>query len=202
MNFRSRITKSFLTTGFSLVELAVVIGIMGIIASVSLFSYSSFNSELALTNLAYEVALTIREAQVFGSSVKASGGTNFGLAYGVRFNMNEANQFISFVDSITPVNGKFDSGEATATHTLSRGNVISLICSSRPVGVNDACPPSKQEDIVDITFLRPSLDARIKFSTTDPDDLEKEVFIVLSAPDGKTRMITIQKTGQISVEGI
>ncbi|MFM2357891.1 MAG: hypothetical protein RJA61_628 [Candidatus Parcubacteria bacterium] len=187
-------TTSF-TTGFSLIELMVVIGIMAVIATISLFNYSSFNSELALTNLAYEVALTVREAQVFGSSVKVSGaGSSFDNAYGVFFNKSTPGSFISFVDS----NGdrEFDVGEETATHTLSRGNTIADICRIKQSDNLNQC----NENFTHITFLRPSLDARIELSSSNPP--YKGVVIILGAPDNKQKAIRIQKTGQISVESI
>ena len=189
--------KKVFTAGFSLLELMVVIGIMGIIASVSLFNYSSFNSELALTNLAYEIALTVREAQIFGGSVKVSGtgsGGSFDLAYGVYFDKSLPNQFISFIDRNE--NMKYDAGEETSKHSLSRGNTIAEICRIKQSDNLNQCG----ENFAHVTFLRPSLDARIELNNQNPPF--KGVVVTLKAPDGKTRAIGIQKTGQISVEGV
>lgn len=176
----------------------MVIAIMGIIASISLFNFNGFNSELALTNLAYEVALDIREAQVFGGGVKVSGtagSASFDKAYGVYFDTNTPSQFISFVD--TNDNRLYDSDESTAVHTLQRNNKISSIC--RIVNNSNPCV-GNGEPFVHITFLRPSLDARVEFSSSDP--AYKGVFIKLQAPDGKQKGIRIEKTGQISIENI
>ena len=68
--FRSRKT----TTGFSLVELIVVMGIFTIMTSIVIFNYGRFSSNLIVTNLAYESALAVRQAQVYGISVKNTSG--------------------------------------------------------------------------------------------------------------------------------
>lgn len=51
------------TKGFSLLELLVVISIFTIITTIALFNQGQLNSNVLLTNLAYDVALTVREVQ-------------------------------------------------------------------------------------------------------------------------------------------
>jgi prepilin-type N-terminal cleavage/methylation domain-containing protein len=48
--------------GFTLVELMVTVGIFTIISGLLLARYSNFNQGIILTNLAYDIALTIRSA--------------------------------------------------------------------------------------------------------------------------------------------
>jgi prepilin-type N-terminal cleavage/methylation domain-containing protein len=52
--------------GFTLIEFIVIISIFAIMASVALFNFSGFRSNVSLNNLAHDIGLVIRQAQVFG----------------------------------------------------------------------------------------------------------------------------------------
>ncbi len=52
--------------GFTLIEFIVIISIFAIMASIALFNYGGFRSNVSLNNLAHDIGLTIRQAQVFG----------------------------------------------------------------------------------------------------------------------------------------
>ena len=56
--------------GFTLIEFVVIISIFAIMAGVALINFSGFRSDVALNNLAHDIALTIRQAQVFGWSTR------------------------------------------------------------------------------------------------------------------------------------
>lgn len=64
MNSQKKITY----LGFSLVEFIVVITIFSIMSSVSLFNYNEYQSRIRETNVAQDIALSIRQAQVYGIS--------------------------------------------------------------------------------------------------------------------------------------
>lgn len=85
-------------SGFSLVELMVTISIFVIITSITLTNYPKFSNKLSLDLLAQDIALSLRQAQIFGSSVfgaKSSGGpTRVFKAYGVHFNAPTVGQII------------------------------------------------------------------------------------------------------------
>jgi prepilin-type N-terminal cleavage/methylation domain-containing protein len=52
--------------GFTLIEFIVIISIFAVMASVALFNFNGFRSNVGLNNLAHDIGLTIRQAQVFG----------------------------------------------------------------------------------------------------------------------------------------
>ena len=66
--------KSSSQAGYTIIELLVVFAIISVIMMITLFQYATFSSSTVLTNLTYEVALSIRQAQVYGLSVKGTTG--------------------------------------------------------------------------------------------------------------------------------
>ena len=61
--------------GFTLVELLVTVGIFAVISGITLANYPKFNTQTALTGLAQQIAISIREAQVYGVAVRNSSTT-------------------------------------------------------------------------------------------------------------------------------
>ena len=93
--------------GFTLIELVITIAIFAAMTTYLLAKYGKFNQSLLLTNLAYDVALTIRTAQSFGLNVKAV-TTNaeyvtpsFDFPYGAHFDSRSTKNksFIFFADN-------------------------------------------------------------------------------------------------------
>lgn len=80
-----------------------------------LFRQAKFSSDILITNMAYEIALSIREAEVYGVSGKVGTGASSALSqagYGLRFSMNPStdssgntyakyNQYFAFTDEPT-----------------------------------------------------------------------------------------------------
>ena len=90
---KTRLSSKFFPrkSGFSLVELMVSISIFVLITSMTLANYPKFSNKLSLDLLAEDIALSIRQAQIFGSSIfgikVGNGGSQtkkFG-SYGVHF---------------------------------------------------------------------------------------------------------------------
>ena len=196
--------------GFTLIEAIVSIAIVTVIMSVVLFNYSTFSDNLALSSAAQEMAVTIRQAQTYGLSVKEvtpTGGV-FDKAYGVYFDVNDQLNYYLFVDS----NGdkKYNgSSELIEKVSLRNGIKVSNVCNET------ACPPVATVKIMDVTFLRPNPDAKIFFtdSNTPSNFMGKSPLIspftgyltgkvVLRSPKGKTLYVTIESTGQVLVGNI
>jgi len=215
--FQKKINKQ---AGLTLVELLVSMFIMVTITAVVVYNHKNFTDQLEITNLAYSIALSIREAQISGISVKTSSDETFQSAFGVHFNIGQSSnflgddtKFLSFVD--LDGNSMYNSGgfypgfencgepddneECTKVSEIGRGNFISRICY-RGSGVNMTCLPSVKS--VDITFLRPKPDAITRFRNSGGEDVpqdDKEAIICLESPQGRKRSIHVLKTGQISV---
>ncbi len=79
--------KSKSGAGFTMIELMVSISIFFIVTGIILSNYPKFGNNLALESLAQDMALSIRQAQVFGSAILGTGQnpTQIFNAYGAYF---------------------------------------------------------------------------------------------------------------------
>ncbi len=191
--------------GFTLVELLVSIGIFTLITTVSVFSYADFNSNVLLTNLAYEVALSVRQAQFYGITVKQSvSAENFDSGYGVHLTKN-AMSYTLFEDGkgsgslnhVYEEDADPDNDEALETYSVQKGNFISKLCT-KGSGSLDCTLTS-----LDLSFVRPNPETYVAFSTDAGQallDLTKTTSIIcVASPRGTLRKVTVESTGQISV---
>jgi prepilin-type N-terminal cleavage/methylation domain-containing protein len=189
--------------GFTLVELLVTITIFVILTGVVLFSQSRFNSTIFLTNLAYDTALTIRQAQTFGINIKEFNGASKFLPYGVHFDIDHPDSFILFADNTyedldNPGEGKYkgDPGVCevekgcVTRYNITRGNKIGDLCIDA-----NTCGLSS----IDIVFIRPNPDAIIRSSRSGSLNSESEGRVILTAPDGSTRTVRVSQTGLIEI---
>jgi prepilin-type N-terminal cleavage/methylation domain-containing protein len=200
MNFFSQLPRYTLHVsrrrGFTLIELLVVVGIMVIITSVILVRYSAYNSSTLLTNLAYEIAITIREAQVQGISVGGAGGT-FLPGYGAYFADNQPTAYFLFRDldnnnRMTDSNsdGIMSSADAEFVKEYRlRGHRITDVCIT--VGSTPDCSITN----LSVLFKRPNPDAIVNGNAS------AAASVVVQADNNSTsqRTIHVFTTGQISI---
>ncbi|HEY5383440.1 MAG TPA: prepilin-type N-terminal cleavage/methylation domain-containing protein [Candidatus Paceibacterota bacterium] len=159
-----RAARSSSKRGFTLIELLVVMAIMLIITGIMLVNQARFDSSTVLRSLAYSVALSVRQAQVYGTSVYGttnSSSITYASAYGIYFSAIPG-QYILFADLNS--NGKYDSGEDVKVFTLSSGYVISDFCAAQsglPVPSNPQawCESGGTISNLSILFSRPNPDA-------------------------------------------
>ncbi len=177
--------------GFTIVEMLVTTAIFALVSGIILSNYGSFSSRTLLDNLAYEMALALREAQVFGVSTREFGeGSGVFPTYGVHFSASQTNVFTLFADSNE--NDVLGFGETVRDYTLSRGYTIASLC-----GYTSAVAPCTTLSSLDVTFTRPDPDATI---VAVPAGSYAYVGAVLQAPKGQTRAVSVWSNGQITVE--
>ncbi len=186
---------------FGLVELMVSMSIMALLTTVVVTRQSSFNGAILLRNQAYEIAFTLRQAQMLA----VSGGDESTRRYGVYFDTSTANQhtYIMFRDNdSTGRRGMYDSGEQIgATGRLDKRFEIRALRATG-LGADDLAK-------MGVTFLRPNFDGYfcIKDDCADSIDyLSGEAIAVHVARTGVTtngtgdvRRVEVTKTGQIAV---
>lgn len=201
---RSRSCGSKKNKGFTLIELLVVVSIMLIITSTLLLRQQKFDSATLMRTLSYSVALSVRQAQVYGTSVvgttTVSGGTpTYAAGYGIFFNAN-TDRYRLFADINN--NGKYTSNEIQQTFMLGSGYTISNFCAV--VNTNTYyCKTGGTDSIssLAILFKRPNPDAQFTEIPDQPGAAISSAYIQLQGPGGDTRAVKVTTTGQISVCG-
>lgn len=192
--------------GFSLVELLVVVSIFVIMTSIVLYNQNKFSSDISISNASYEVALEIRQAQIYGTLVREGEvGGEFDAAYGMHFKTNNG---IIQLDLFSDDNGDIRYVQANDTlirskTDLGEGNSIAYVCTYNSGSVNERClsADNSRTDItsVDIVFRRPDPAALIKDSVAFPPFRNEVRVYIKSALGDKVRIVKVFGSGQISV---
>jgi prepilin-type N-terminal cleavage/methylation domain-containing protein len=217
---------SLLTTrprGFTLVEMIVVLALISIITAIVLNGNGNFDKTITLTDTAFTVALSVREAQSFGLSSRTyNGATN--AAYGVHIGPAPASSYVLFADVYPNPNSLlvgspadalcpghtapagspdakigncvYDStqGETVQTFKFGRGMHISQICGH--AGGLSTCALTG----IDIVFLRPNTDSIVTGLTAGGPVALTDAQITLSDPTNTaSKKICITSVGEISV---
>jgi prepilin-type N-terminal cleavage/methylation domain-containing protein len=173
--------------GFTLVELMVSVAIFAAITTMAVWNHARFNGTVLLTNLAYEIALSIRQAQVYGITVREGSSGAFDSGYGIHFDPANPASYLLFEDR-APRNRIYDAGEELETFSISKGNGIRKVCA------DGACGSS----VLDISFIRPNPDAYIK--SVGSGSPSGTATICVSSPQNERRRVIVESTGQISVQ--
>jgi len=181
--------------GFTIVEIIVVVFIASIISGTVMFRYRAFSDSVELENMALDVVLSVREAQVFGiSSRGTTDPESFFYAYGVSFLSGDPNSYISFIDS-SGDNLWYDlPAEQLKEITFKEKYLINDLCVINNVGESEDCTPTR----LDILFKRPNVNAIIK--TGEGGSNLSSARIELISPSGTKADVYIAESGQVYIE--
>jgi prepilin-type N-terminal cleavage/methylation domain-containing protein len=188
--------KAPISRGFTVIELVAVMSIIVIITSVVLFNTNRFNSSILLRSLAYEIGLSLRQAQLYGISTLGNANT-FGSSYGIY--MTSSMVGASNANATYPLyvdknqNGTFDPGETVEQFSLREGFYIKDVCTT---DAPQKCLSNNISDIA-IYFRRPNPNAYI--SINGAPGVYSGAIITVSSPAGSERVISISSTGQIVI---
>lgn len=189
MNLIPKSYKIIPASGFTLIEMIVVIAIVGLLSTVTLTNYRDVSERISLENLAQQIAIVIRQAQVYGIGV-----VNAHPSYGVYF-PNSANSFVLFVDRDN--DGRY-SGESEDVEriTLKNNNTISALSANK---ISSSCSDVKNLSTVDVVFTRPNPDANFYVMVEESRFYPADVEITIRSANGGYREVSIWLTGQISI---
>lgn len=207
--------KRCFVSGFTIIELIVVVSIFVIVTGLSIFNYNNFNSSVSTQNLADDIALTVRKAQGYAIGVKGLGGESFNYGYGVHFTSNKSPLFynsgsnMSFILFVDINNNKaYDYKDDGKCGVPEEGNeclevlAIKSLDEISGVYINVGSTPIDNADSLNILFKRPNPEP--SFSDTFGDIYNsvssvKIKVINLNDPTNIYKFIRISNTGQISV---
>ena len=187
-----------LQKGFTLIELLVSVAIFVVMTALLVAKYGNFNQSVLLTDLSYDIALTIRTAQTYGVSVKlASTSGSFQYPYGVHFDAGSGNKTIQLFNDIYPAgnpDNQYESSqnELVNAYAIKQGAYVYGVCKATS---GNTCSP-QPSGTLDIIFKRPDPSAIICVAGACDGTVGE---IQLKGPDGSTRTVIVLGNGQITV---
>lgn len=204
--------------GFSAMEMLVIAGIIIIVSGVVLANVPSFKNRTTLDLIAQEVAISIREAQVFGTATRQLSDGAFP-AYGIYFSLldDTANQtssskkIILFADLPSVSGGEgnkiYDRSDCS---TGGSGECVEELTLNGPFSVVSLCVGDEFNLSCDmselaVSFKRPFPDARIcpdNINSGGQNDCDYQRAVITVAVDtspNEQKDITIWNNGQIAV---
>ncbi len=200
----------------------VVLAIIVVVTAIALTSQSKFNQTLVLANTAYDVALSIRNAEIYGIGSRGL-GTSANTGYGVDFRTLPSSTFIFFADTYSnpgaadschptttpsapdakPGNCVYDSSrsEAVQTYTLNNGIKVTNFCAVKNGTTYCASGGGSSATVLDIVFARPNTSASIsvRSSTQTLAQNMDSACLTISSPTGAAKYVRVTAIGAVDL---
>mgnify|MGYP001618689927 CR=1 FL=1 len=165
--------------GFALIELLIAVVLFGIISTFVILAYNRVSGQLFLSTLAYELALSFRQAQSYGVSVHQFQG-DFDVGYGLHFDSNSQAKttYAMFADedgiegdglfnggfgSSYDTSGCLTATECVSVFKLEKGNTIYKFCGILPTGDGGRDAPDANKNEECNAYSLPSSNPTITF---------------------------------------
>jgi len=186
--------------GFSLIELMVTVTIVTMVTGLALVRYSSFNSTVLLNSQAYEVALDVRQTQLYSlsagsvsQSVNSNVDARFRQPYGLEFRRDNPIQYSIFQDIDEDDQG--DANEVFERMFLGTDFSIGELC------VNGSTCSENEGAFVEVIFKRPDFNAKFRTNIGGSSLTITSVSIrLVDDQNNLTRDIVIDESGYVTVE--
>lgn len=205
-------------------ELMVVMAIIAAITGIALTSQSAFNKSLIVANTAYDIALSLRNAETYGLSSRVRGViANSG--YGLHFSRATPTEFTLFADtypvpssssvchpasdptapSALPGDCAYEvaQGEKVLTYSLGNGVIIDNFCAYVSGVWQCAATNGNTLATLDIVFSRPNPDSFISpngiYSSASP---ASAACISVTSPQGGNHYVSIGASGSVTADAL
>lgn len=189
--------------GFTLVELVVSIGIIGVITGVIIVNYRDFESTTVLKNAAYDVALGLRESQLKSISVVRGTSGGFDYPYGISMTPGAQN-FTAFryLSATGYPQYQGNLAETVSTEMLP-GTTISIVdlCVTTTISATEICGLQR----LDLSFRRPEFNALAyavpggSGAPFDDEVIESRIILSSDRNPGLQFRVKVTVFGQVSV---
>ena len=195
-NFQSN--KSF-KRGVTLIELMVVIAIMVVLTGAVLLRQRTFENTILLRNTAYEFALSVREAQAYGVSVRRDTADVVSGRYGIYVSLNSPESTILYSDG--DENNMYSAGEDRQTNIFPTPFRVNNICVTLASGTEECDDSGSTIISLEVLFIRPNPDARL-YVVRSAGGLESvsKAKVSIGTPENKNVDVIISSLGQVSVQ--
>ncbi len=190
--------KKNIYKGFTLAELIIVIAIIAIISTLTLFNNAKLNSSVLLSNTAYEIGLIVRDAQISGLGAKVSsveGGGATTTDQGIYIDLSKPEQLIFFSDK-----------NKDRIYNISEENQIYNIENKRAGRLLRLCLLDNQLSCTErldlnILFKRPNPESYFYyFEDNSVSQHNGSISLNIGFEGGECRSITVYKTGAIQID--
>lgn len=184
--------------GYTAIEIVIVASIMMMISAIVLVGFGGLNDSVAVNRSARDLAVSLRRAQnmalavtgipAIGNVVPPAVGVELTIGSSVYYMFADRN------DIVSPNNFRYDpASERIQETTFDRGARV------KEFRVAEGSPFTPPGNKLNIVFSAPEANPDITDGDgagTPPDAVD----IILESPGGKTKMITVRESGQISVK--
>lgn len=182
-------------------EIMVAIAVIAIVSSMVFTQRDAFSRSVGLNNVAHEVALAVRQTQIYGVSSRGSELTDpiYDFSYGIYFDSGTPDEFSIYRDSVG--NKGYQPGDVEVeTYTLPAGVEIAGVCVNTGFSSTDCAPGDTPGDAV-IMFSRPHPNAEFIARTNGKNIIGDTAVILLEEEEsGARRKVIVRRSGFITVE--
>lgn len=205
----------------------VVLAIITIVSAIVFSSQTSFNSTVLLSDAVYDVALTVRNVENFGTGSESVGSNLLSIGYGVHFDTRTPSTFLTFADTNPgagsgchplPANGasapdahpgdcvllqsggSADAAAGIRTYTLGNNVTLSALCTFVSAWTcSTGAGTLLSPPVVDITSVRPNTVITIvQQGSFSAGNTASEACLAFTSPRGGTRYLDIKQSGLIT----
>ena len=184
-------------SGYSALELVVVMGIMVTISAIVLVGFGTLNDTIAVNRSARDLAVSLRRAQNMSLAVRgipAIGG-EVPPAVGIQLTKG-GSSYLVFADRAASQDRKYmsSSGEGIETIRFERNVFVDRFLDASGGSFTPA------GNVLHVLYSSPEADPRMTDGDGNGNASWAKVEIVVRSPGGREKKVIVRESGQISIQ--